>query len=689
MIPTQSYQPIETNTQATQFTMQADAQMFELLTKNIYSNNILAIIREWSCNSVDACIEANLPVKYEVNLPNILNPIFSIRDYGTGLSDEDMLGLFTTAGMSTKRSSNTATGMLGIGRLSGLAYSDSFTVTSWFNGTKSSYVITKKEGIPTALSLGTQPTTEANGLQLSVNVKKQDTSRFKKEANIVYEFFDHKPIISEPLIELDREKEVKGTDWIWNPAYSKLLSSGYRSIYVVMGNIAYKVEYDYQIFPKLSSLFDMSGFCLYLPLGSVTFNPGREALNLDNKTVETITHHLNLALAEIRTVLRKQILAVKGDWAKVLKYKQIARESKIVLSESAQSLQLDHPTLFNEYLKLQEPLIPNTIIRVFHSGSLGPRSFNDVSISSTEAIFMIADIRIYHKEAVQEARNHYQTNPQAIVFKMSKWSKEPADIKQFTKDVTQWLAKLGVTPVLASTYIQQTSSTPNKTQTLRGPVGTVQLTTPQRSTTIHTAKGSPITASNIDTHYYIKTNAFKPADATISTELLSAYIRATKLYNTQKSPKIHLVGIPKSGTKLVEPVPTFIHAKGNIEPLLATIEVPDYTVQNYIGSINGRTYSSLKAVVTDHKDKLTPDFIDWAEKSLEFTRKHPHTSKIVSSEDFEKLLGIKLITSGAKLSRNTIEERYPLLTLMLDHYSFKSENISRYIQLEDNNRKGN
>ena len=90
-----------------------NASMFSMLSKNVYNNTILAPIREYSCNAIDACIAANNPVKFDVHLPSISNPNFSVRDYGTGLAPEDVYGLFSTAGASTKRDSNAYNGTFG------------------------------------------------------------------------------------------------------------------------------------------------------------------------------------------------------------------------------------------------------------------------------------------------------------------------------------------------------------------------------------------------------------------------------------------------------------------------------------------------------------------------------------------------------------------------------------------------
>ena len=69
-----------------------------------------------------------------------MDPTLFIRDFGPGLSRNDVFSVFTQYGASTKRNDDNSVGMLGIGSKSGFSYADSFTITSWNGGTKSIYV---------------------------------------------------------------------------------------------------------------------------------------------------------------------------------------------------------------------------------------------------------------------------------------------------------------------------------------------------------------------------------------------------------------------------------------------------------------------------------------------------------------------------------------------------------------------
>ena len=90
--------------------------VIHLLRNQIYSNKTLAVIREYTTNAVDAHVESgkgDLPI--EVTLPTKFEPTFKVRDFGSGLNDEEIKNLYTRYCKSTKRQSNSFTGQLGIG----------------------------------------------------------------------------------------------------------------------------------------------------------------------------------------------------------------------------------------------------------------------------------------------------------------------------------------------------------------------------------------------------------------------------------------------------------------------------------------------------------------------------------------------------------------------------------------------
>lgn len=270
------------NIQTTGFNIEVNESMFQMLTSNVYNDTTLAVMREWSTNACDACIAADKEVNFDVHLPTLENPTFFVRDYGTGLPPEDIVGLFSNLGASTKRNSNAYNGTLGIGRMAGLAVSNAFTVESFYNGKHYSYAISMQNGVPVTMHLGDVDTTEPNGLKLSVPVELNDIESYVSRAPGLYKYFDYKPnLVSRK--DLQESLELDISDHISDKWFIQTNSSGNYSNHniVVMAQVGYLIPYSREIDDK-----GFKGLVIKADPGAVTFNPGRESLSLNKQTID-------------------------------------------------------------------------------------------------------------------------------------------------------------------------------------------------------------------------------------------------------------------------------------------------------------------------------------------------------------------------------------------------------------------
>ena len=158
-----------------EFRIRNSAKAFKILSDGLYSNKIKAIIRELSCNAVDSHIAAKKEdVPFEVHLPTILEPYFSVRDYGVGLDGNQVTSIYTTYFESTKTDSNDYIGALGLGSKSPFSYTENFTVTAIKAGTKRIYsAFITDAGIPCVAEMSTELTDEDNGVEV-VFVSEED-----------------------------------------------------------------------------------------------------------------------------------------------------------------------------------------------------------------------------------------------------------------------------------------------------------------------------------------------------------------------------------------------------------------------------------------------------------------------------------------------------------------------------------
>ena len=167
-----------------EFRIRNSAKAFNILSSGLYANKIRAIIRELSCNAVDSHVAAgNQDTPFDVHLPNQLDPTFRIRDYGTGLSHDQVLNIYTTYFESTKTESNAFIGALGLGSKSPFSYTDNFTVTAIKDGKRNVYsAFINGEGVPSIALMHGEDTDEPIGVEIQFAVTdRYDYDKFRSE----------------------------------------------------------------------------------------------------------------------------------------------------------------------------------------------------------------------------------------------------------------------------------------------------------------------------------------------------------------------------------------------------------------------------------------------------------------------------------------------------------------------------
>jgi len=294
--------------QKKEFSIKNSSKAFSILADKIYSNKIRAVLREISCNAYDSHVEAKNPAPFDVHLPTYLESWFSVRDYGTGISPESMNTFYSEVFTSTRGNSNDFVGSLGIGRLSPFCLCDSFTLESFYRGTKSVYSVYKDNlGIPQIALLTQNETVEPNGVLVSVTVPSSQTYEFQHEAVKVFKHFDNIPNINVSSVK-DQIKDQIKEYLVDNEEFS--ISSNYGDLFAVMGNIAYLID---------SSLNpDHFSGIIKFKIGELNFDSGREKLSLDVRTKENAIAKVQKVRGSIARILLEQVEAEPTHFSKVL-----------------------------------------------------------------------------------------------------------------------------------------------------------------------------------------------------------------------------------------------------------------------------------------------------------------------------------------------------------------------------------
>ena len=267
-----------------------DMRYISSLLRNNYSNTILATIRETYANAVDANKENNLsPELIEVKSPNSIDQTFSVRDYGCGLSRDQIFNLYSKFGKSTKRGSDLSIGGFGIGRFAPLSYKDSFTVISYHQGVKSIYSLYISEENDTKIDeVFSEPTSKANGICISVGVAKNDLTKFNEEISSFFSNFEALPKFLNIQTHIVKPEIVSsGNGWQIRKSPNSYNSWSVGEQGIVMGGIYYPINpelVDFKNDDDYAWTIYLNKLVFIADIGSVSLHHSRETLEYNKTT---------------------------------------------------------------------------------------------------------------------------------------------------------------------------------------------------------------------------------------------------------------------------------------------------------------------------------------------------------------------------------------------------------------------
>ena len=90
--------------------------LMQMLSKNLYSDDIGSTVRECASNALDSHRRAGTdkPIIVSLGKNNQDNYEFSVEDFGIGLDADDVKNIISKYGKSTKRNSANELGMMGL-----------------------------------------------------------------------------------------------------------------------------------------------------------------------------------------------------------------------------------------------------------------------------------------------------------------------------------------------------------------------------------------------------------------------------------------------------------------------------------------------------------------------------------------------------------------------------------------------
>lgn len=284
------------------------AHIMSVLT-DLYSDAEGAVIREYITNAWDSHVEAGQTRPVEVNTPGKFTGNFVIKDYGIGMSVDDIINTYAKYGASTKRESNELVGMLGLGSKSAMTYTNSFVVIAIKNGVKAHVLISKDDkGVPEYNVVDTCKTSEPNGVEIRIPAKADNN--FDEKTKFFLRFWPKGTVLmngNEP--ETHNMKSVGEGQWIdvsprnWN--------NRNESSFLVMGNVPYPVKDVYTADVIRNSGFK---FVIEVPIGSVDITPNREELQYTDKTVAVIKEASRNIFSKYVTTVHTEMNTFTEPW---------------------------------------------------------------------------------------------------------------------------------------------------------------------------------------------------------------------------------------------------------------------------------------------------------------------------------------------------------------------------------------
>jgi hypothetical protein len=683
-----------------EFRIRNSAKAFNILSSGLYANKIRAIVRELSCNAVDSHVAAGKPdLPFDVHLPNTLEPWFSIRDYGTGLTHEQVTNIYTTYFESTKTDSNDFIGALGLGSKSPFSYTDNFTVTAVKDGRKGIYTaFINEHGVPSIALMSESETKDPNGVEVKFSVNDRwDFDKFHKEALVVYKYFKLRPVIHGCKSFAFIDPNYQDRDII-----PGVHSVGDRNPSVaIMGNIAYPIDVP-QTDTTLGDLRHLlsCGLVMEFDIGELDFQASREGLSYIPSTIQSIKRKLEALNNQLVIHVSNEADKIQNFWqradylskrhseqlfkAATVKY---VSDTKFPLADPA-SYNLIKPFML-KVTDLQQKY--NITIRGFNKERSSDKCNNLKTDTMLDPVtkqyvnawrinphmnvhFVITDTK---RGALERAKHHWRNrkmdnyNESVIVIEPFDKTKTMS-VGSFLRDLHSPLNTMYATQLLEKNGVRSGNYTKASILQLE-----VREKSRRRDTVVWVNSGTLDDYDDNKTYYYIQMNHWTPVGVPYS-DLYIWYndMRMSGVYNDE------IYGVRKNDIEAVKNKPNWIELNGHVKNVLKKTDM-----NNVMGLVKESIdYKSFFKYVNSKLNTDSPYYKMYAEfKDVQDgeSYKRQYLTTLMGKYDVQvgKTDPTKLIEQY-KEKVVQLKKRYPLIS-NLNYYSVNNDDVVDYINMID------
>lgn len=654
------------------FSIKSSAKAFNILSSTLYSNKFEAIVRELSCNAYDSHVSAgNKETPFELHLPTTLEPWFSIRDFGTGLTKDEVRSIYTTYFESTKNNSNDFIGALGLGSKSPFSYSDNFTVTAIKDGKKSIFTaFINDEGVPSVALMLEQDTTDQSGVDVKFAVHEKDFSSFSYAASNVLSFFNPLPTFT----SIDVPIQTYNTESIKGVPNTRRLVNKINSV-ALMGNVCYPI--DASLFDHSVSSILKTGLLLEFNIGDLDVQANREGLSYIPTTITAISERVKAVKKSAQDQIHADLLTLENEWDKVdYLFKHYT-----------------YPfirTIVNDYLTIN----PSPLAYVNHGLYYKPLVIEDVNTKFNCKVTRI--VTSNHKYSYFEVEDYktLEFRPKFQLVFVDNQSAIPAVLyhirQQRTYDNFYVITPFDQTAVVDEAGLLRELMNPasvlHKDNLVKRPKKTkIVKTTPsfvkanynetqlrlENRVTFSPVVDYTALLSSTNTVYYIPMNRYEinnPASTVTNPKSLVDMLYRTYFFG------MSIYGVPKKDMKLIQQKTNWVNVDRAIEQLLNSVD------QNCLVSESASTLLNFKSVSHLIEDKES-EFVKLITRKTSVYR-HFNKQKLIELENAYSIKDkISSKISELTIQINRAQQKYELLEYLPKYTN--SRVVANYINLVD------
>jgi hypothetical protein len=276
------------------FTIEANGKAFRTLVDKLYSDKPGAIVRELCSNAFDSHVAAGkADVPFEVTVPTALNPVFGVRDFGTGMDHETVTTLYTTLFGSSKESTNDQVGMLGLGSKSPFSYTDQFAIRCYDGTRVRSYLaFIENSGVPALTLAGEEDCSEPQGVEVKLSIKHGDYHEFARAARrFLNGFF---PVPAVEGMNFAEPEEILHVDNVRILLATSELDEG---TYIRQGCVIYPISKSSVL--QNSLRVHRIAVVIDVPIGSIDVTASREDFSYDEQSIVAVRDAITDARASV------------------------------------------------------------------------------------------------------------------------------------------------------------------------------------------------------------------------------------------------------------------------------------------------------------------------------------------------------------------------------------------------------